>query len=243
MNRHGCRFFAPYSMNAPPRLSLFFSTDASARAWPFALFIAALALRGALGDTATMFDQRWLYAAQVVPALIALLIFAPRFDELRAAPTAAIAWAAALCAGAAVFALWIALDAAWMRIGQPVATFVPQAADGSLRVDLIALRSFGAVIVVPIMEELFWRSFLMRWIDRRAFRELAPQRVSWFALFASAAVFALAHDRWLAGILAGLVYGLLYKHTGRLWYAIAAHALTNALLAAWVVAGAHWEYW
>ena len=230
-------------MNAPPRLFALFSTDASARSWPFALFIAALALRGALGDTTTAFDQRWLYALQVAPALVALMIFAPRFDELRAAPASAGAWAATIGAGGAVFVLWITLDAAWMRIGQPVASFVPQAADGSLRLDLIALRSFGAVIVVPIMEELFWRSFLMRWIDRRAFRELAPQRVSWFALMASAGVFALAHDRWLAGVLAGLVYGLLYRHTGKLWYAIAAHALTNGLLAAWVVAGAHWEYW
>ena len=184
-----------------------------------------------------------LFRSQVAPALVALMIFAPRFDELRAAPASAGAWAATIGAGGAVFVLWITLDAAWMRIGQPVASFVPQAADGSLRLDLIALRSFGAVIVVPIMEELFWRSFLMRWIDRRAFRELAPQRVSWFALMASAGVFALAHDRWLAGVLAGLVYGLLYRHTGKLWYAIAAHALTNGLLAAWVVAGAHWEYW
>lgn len=230
-------------MNETPRFFAFFSTDASARAWPFALFIAALALRGAIGNTATAFDQRWLYALQVVPALVALMIFAPRFDELRAAPTAAGAWAATACAGGAVFTLWIALDASWMRIGQPVASFVPQAADGSLRLDLIVLRSFGAVVVVPIMEELFWRSFLMRWIDRRAFRELAPQRVSWFALVASSAVFALAHDRWLAGVLAGLVYGLLYMRTGRLWFAIVAHALTNGLLAAWVVAGAHWEYW
>lgn len=229
------------SASSPPSL---LGGDAAARAWPFALFIAALALRGAFADAgAAAFDTRWLYAAQVAPALIALLIFAPRFDELRARPASPLAWGASLVVGMAVFGLWISLDAGWMRLGEPVAAFVPVEADGRLRPDLIALRSVGAVLVVPVMEELFWRSFLMRWIDRRDFRALSPRQVSWLGVVASAAVFALAHDRWLAGFVAGLSYAGLYRQTANLWYPIVAHALTNAVLAAWVVAGAHWVYW
>ncbi len=215
------------------------------RVLPFALFIGALAVRGVLAAPATMpaLDARWLYALQVVPTLIALAWFAPRYVELRHAPCTVNAWIWTVSIGAAVFALWITLTHDWMRLGEPAATFVAVDDGGRLRLDLIALRAFGAVLVVPVMEELFWRSFLMRWLDRRDFLEQAPRATSWTALLASSAVFALAHDLWLAGLIAGLAYGLLYMRTGNLWYPIAAHALTNALLAAWVVAYRQWAFW
>lgn len=232
-------------MATPPRPSALLPPDIAARALPFALFIAALALRGAIAppDTAQGFDSRWLYALQAVPAFIVLALHAPRFTELRFAPRALHAWGWTAAIGAAVFALWITLTLPWMRIGEPAAAFVPVDPDGSLRLDLVALRVFGAVLVVPLMEELFWRSFLMRWLDRREFLQCSPRAVSWTALLASSAVFALAHDLWLAGFVAGLGYGVLYMRTGNLWYPIAAHALTNGLLAAWVVRGGHWAFW
>ena len=99
------------------------------------------------------------------------------------------------------------------------------------------------MLVVPVMEELFWRSFLLRWLERRSFLEVSPARTGRFALLASSGVFALAHDLWLAGFLAGLVYTLLYRRLGNLWYCVIAHATTNLLLAAWVVATRSWEYW
>jgi CAAX prenyl protease-like protein len=105
------------------------------------------------------------------------------------------------------------------------------------------MRVTGAVLVVPVMEELFWRSFLMRWIDRRGFLEMAPEQVSWVGILASSAVFALAHDLWLAGLLAGVVYALLYRQLGNIWYSIIAHATTNLALAGWVLWRGAWQYW
>jgi CAAX prenyl protease-like protein len=101
----------------------------------------------------------------------------------------------------------------------------------------------GAVLVVPIMEELFWRSFLMRWIDRHDFLRLEPGQVTGYALAVSAAVFALAHTLWFAGLVAGLAYGWLYRRTGSLWMPVAAHALTNGLLALYVVERRAWSFW
>jgi len=93
------------------------------------------------------------------------------------------------------------------------------------------------------MEELFWRSFLMRWIDRRNFLSLKPASVSWFAVLASSAVFALAHELWVAGLLAGLMYAQIYRRLQNLWYPILAHATTNLALAAWVVHQRAWGFW
>ena len=58
-----------------------------------------------------------------------------------------------------------------------------------------------------------------------------------------ALLFGSEHELWLAGIVAGLAYGWLYRRCGQLWPAIAAHALTNAVLGLWVLQGAHWAYW
>jgi CAAX prenyl protease-like protein len=83
----------------------------------------------------------------------------------------------------------------------------------------------------------------MRWIDRRAFLALAPAQVSWLGILASSAVFALAHDLWLAGFVAGVVYALLYRQYSNIWYPIIAHATTNLALAGWVLWTGAWQYW
>jgi CAAX prenyl protease-like protein len=150
-------------------------------------------------------DARWVYAVQAGVALLALLACRTSYSELAAAPRLARSLAISVGAGIAVFPLWIAPMPGWLHLGAPVASFVPVDGDGLLRWERIGARALGAVLVAPLMEELFWRSFLMRWIDRRDFLSLTPASVSWFGVFASSAVFALTHDVWLARLIAGLV--------------------------------------
>jgi CAAX prenyl protease-like protein len=213
------------------------------RCLPFVIFITALALRGALdGHT----DTRWLYPLQAGASALALAVLWQHYSELRADRRAAVKFIHALLSfgvGLLVFVLWIFLTEPWMRMGAPVAGFVPEQADGSLQWGLIALRLGGAVLVVPLMEELFWRSFLMRWIDKRDFLALSPRQVSLFALVASSAVFALAHDLWLAGLLAGLAFGALYRYTGQIWHAVVAHLVANLALGLWVIHQRAWGFW
>ncbi len=220
-----------------------FRSPAFVRCLPFVVFVVALAARGAAdGHT----DTRWLYPLQAGASALALAFLWRHYSELRADRRAAARpahWLLSIGVGLAVFVLWIALTEPWMRVGEPVAAFVPVQADGSLQWGLIALRGMGAVLVVPLIEELFWRSFLMRWIDNRDFLAHAPQHTSLYALLASSAVFALGHDLWLAGLLAGLAFGALYRHTGRIWHAVAAHAVANLALAVWVVHQRAWGFW
>ncbi|MDP3331927.1 MAG: CAAX prenyl protease-related protein [Methylococcaceae bacterium] len=93
------------------------------------------------------------------------------------------------------------------------------------------------------MEELFWRSFIMRWIDRADFSALSPVNISTKALFISSILFASEHSYWFAGLVAGLVYGLLYIRTQNLWAPVIAHAVTNGVLGVWVLYTGHWNYW
>lgn len=209
---------------------------------PFAAFILALALREALKDS-TSIDGRWLYALQALGAGSLLLLWRARYRELRVAPGDALKWALAAGIGAGVFLLWIHATLDWMQLPGEAPTFVPTAEDGRLQWDLIALRAAGAVVVVPLMEELFWRSFLMRWVERREFLTLHPRQVGAYGLLVSSSVFALAHTLWFAALVAGLAYAWLYRRTGNLWFPVAAHALTNGLLAAYVVQRSAWQFW
>lgn len=218
--------------------------DALLRIAPFALFMLLLALRGVAADGAWGFDERWLYAVSAVGVAALLVVFWREYGELSAvlAPTAR-ELLLAVFAGLLVFLLWIQLDEPWMRIGQATAGFRPIDASGNPIWPLIAVRWLGAALVVPLMEELFWRSFLMRWIDSPRFAAVPPQRVSLRALALSTFVFMLAHTLWLAAIVAGLVYAWLYIRSGKLWLAVIAHAVTNGALGAWVVLTGNWGYW
>jgi CAAX prenyl protease-like protein len=215
--------------------------DALPRAAPFLLFIAALALRQALAPAAH-FDIRWLYLPQAVLAGIALWVLRDRYHELANRPPARHALLAVV-AGIAVFLVWVAPVPAWSHLGMAGDPGFDAADGPALRWDFIVVRALSATLIVPLIEELFWRSLVMRWIDRRDFLALVPSRGSLFALLASSAVFSLEHDLWAAALFAGLVYGQLFRWSGSLWVAVIAHGSTNLALAIWVVAGRHWEFW
>jgi len=108
---------------------------------------------------------------------------------------------------------------------------------------MVVLRLAGFALVVPVMEELFWRSFVMRWIDRRDFLATDPRLASGVAVAASSALFALEHSAWFAGLAAGLAYGTIYRRTGNLRACVASHAVSNLLLGAWILALREWSLW
>ena len=221
------------------------SRAARVRALPFLVFLLLLALRGALpaGPGAAV-DARWVYGLSVLVVGGMLLAWRKDYDELayRTLPDGREA-ALALLVGLVVFALWIHLDAPWMTLGEPTATFRPLTADGGIDWALVVARWIGAACLVPVMEELFWRSFLMRWISNPQFESVAPQQAGLKAIVLSTFVFMLAHTLWLAAIVAGLAYAWLYVRSGKLWMAVAAHAVTNGALGIWVVATGQWQFW
>lgn len=214
------------------------------RAAPFMAFMAILMLRGQAAQWLPGVDGRWLYAANLLVVAPMLALWWREYGEL-AWQNRPLAREAALAVGVgfAVFGLWIALDAPWMQVGEPASSFVPLDAEGGLVWPLVAVRWAGAALLVPVMEELFWRSFLMRWIDRPDFAAVDPHSATVRAVMLSTFAFTLVHTQWLAAVLAGLAYATLYRATGRLWNAVIAHAVTNAALGTWVVVTGNWAYW
>lgn len=227
-------------------MNLPFSRPALVRVVPFVAFMVLLALRGlAPEDGSWGFDPRWVYGATVLLVSGLMAWWWREYGELarQTLPTLReTAWAVAV--GALVFVLWINLDAPWMTLNVgTVRAFVPLDAQGQIDWPLVVVRWLGATLMVPVMEELFWRSFLMRWIQQPVFEGLDPRRVGLRAIALSTFVFVLAHPLWLAATVAGLAYALLYVRFGRLWVPVIAHAVTNGMLGVWVVATGNWQFW
>jgi hypothetical protein len=105
----------------------------------------------------------------------------------------------------------------------------------------LAVRALGLVIVVPIVEELFLRGFLMRYVINEEFwtvpfgkLTLASAAACLFYAVATHPAEALAAVCWFAGV-SGLAAA-----TRRPIDAILAHAATNCALGAYVLATGNW---
>jgi CAAX prenyl protease-like protein len=220
------------------------------RILPFAVFMVFLAIGSALPPPEPVppgdLDSRWNYAARTLAVGILLAVLWSRYGELRAAPRMGMTdWLVALVSGGAVFVVWILLDYGWMTLGDLTErSFDPRRyASDSLHIPLTVLRLLGLAVVVPIAEELFWRSFLLRWLQQQHFLALDPRVIGARAIAVSSVLFALEHNQWLAGLIAGVAYAGVYVRTGKLWTAIVSHAVTNTMLGAWILFTRDWRFW
>lgn len=219
-----------------------FPRPALARCLPFVLYLSFIAIDELLLLLGYSGAQlRWLYGVKVGCVALALAYFWRDYGELRNRDLRLAGAGLAVLVGIVVLLLWLNLGAGWMSIGN-AAGFDPRSG-GRLDWALVLVRIAGAALVVPLMEELFWRSFLLRWLDDKGFAALDPGAVSLRAVAISSVLFGFEHNLWLAGIVAGLAYALLYRWQRSLWAPIIAHAVTNGLLGVWVVATASWQYW
>lgn len=215
----------------------------SSRVIPFAVYMLFMAGVDLVGQVVPDdFDLRWLYGVKVGLVAYLLWILRKRYVELGGLSSLGYkSWLSAISIGVLVFVAWINLDAPWMLLGEPSQGFNPgQGAEACL---LMVTRIVGAALVVPMMEELFWRSFLMRWIQNQDFLKVEPAHVGAVALLVSSILFAIEHSLWFAGLIAGLAYGLLYIRSRTIWMPIIAHAVTNGVLGVWVIKTGNWYYW
>jgi CAAX prenyl protease-like protein len=226
-------------------MALQMSRSAWLRVGPFMAFMLLLMLRGEVpADGSWGIDPRWIYGLTVFVVGGMLIAWRKEYGELARQTLPDIRqWLWAVAMGLGVFVAWIHLDAPWMRLGEAAAVFRPLRADGTIDWPLVAVRWIGATAMVPVMEELFWRSFLMRWIERPGFTGVDPRHVGPRAVLVSTFLFVLAHTLWLAAIVAGLAYAWLYMRTGKLWVPVIAHAVTNGALGIWVVFSGQWQFW
>ena len=160
---------------------------------------------------------------------------------------------ASVLIGIAVFVLWVGPDRivpGWHHsilfdnpiTGHPAGSTPPASQTDPV---FLTFRVAISVIAVPILEELFWRGWLMRWlVDAEDFERVPLGTYAAAAFWISALLFASEHGSfWDVGLAAGIVYNWWMIRTRNLWDCIIAHAVTNGILAAYVIAAGQWQYW
>jgi len=153
-----------------------------------------------------------------------------------------VSWHSAIIGGC-VFLVWILFEPSAMPsvsdLTPSLVTLPPEAIPGWL-----VLRIMGAVIAVPLAEELAFRGYLLRKLISDAYETVPLHRFTWFSFTASSAAFGLLHgERWLAGTLAGMGFALAMYRRGHIGDAVAAHATANGLLSIWVITRGRWDLW
>ncbi|MFC1814689.1 CAAX prenyl protease-related protein [Thermodesulfobacteriota bacterium] len=148
----------------------------------------------------------------------------------------------AVISGMVVFFIWVLPEGLYPQIGYSQFNPYEQASGYGVYL-VIAFRLMGAVVVVPLMEELFWRSFALRFAIKSDFKSIPLGQFSWFSFIFISLLFGFEHHRWLVGIVAGMVYaGVLYRRKN-LFDPILSHAITNFLLGVYVLSTHQWSFW
>jgi uncharacterized protein len=209
---------------------------------PFAVFLLFLAFRDWFP-----FGPEVEYPLRLLATVAALAVFSRGILQWKL-----VAPGLSILLGLGIFAVWILPDALWPAyrqhwlfsnsvMGEPVTSLPEQT-----RADLwfLVFRVLGTAAVVPVIEELFWRGWLMRWLIDGDVRKAPLGTYTHFSFWFTAALFATEHGPfWEVGLVAGVLFGWWVIRTRSLEDCILAHAAANAALAAYVIAYGQWQYW
>lgn len=197
------------------------SDPAAALILPFFVFMVAGTLVSAI------FAVPGLGAPLVAVALgLALLVFLPALREMN--------WRTdllSLGSGVAVGVMWVL----WAPGADPALVEALALLSPGLFAVWAVARVAGTVIFVPIVEELFFRGYVLARLDGpQPWRRAA-------AIVVSSLGFAALHGRWLEAGLAGVVFALLMLRRGRVADAVWAHIVANAIVASVAIAQQDWS--
>lgn len=225
--------------------------DAFYRYFPFAVFMGFIGLdeiiRFIAGHGLFKLEATTLYYLYPIKALtvgLLLYLFREKYSELTCKDLTHFPATVASCGvGLLVFVLWIKMDWTLGAAGVPQGFNPGLLPDRNIQIVMTLFRIAGAVLVVPLMEELFWRSFLIRYIIDKNFATVRIGTFTWASFLLTVVLFGLEHNYVYAGIMAGIFYNLLLYKTRSLAQCILAHAVTNLALAMYVVATGKWQFW
>lgn len=199
---------------------------------PFVTLLATTILTSALSA-----DFDWFYPLRVIATACALGLCWKLYDfsriKLKFEPVAA---------GILVFVIWILLVPNDQESNQIFAETLFGASTG-LSTFWLVMRFLGAVVTVPLAEELVFRGYLLARLAKQDILIKGRIPFSWLALLVSSGLFGLLHSDLLAGVLAGLVYGVVRYRSDSVMDAVIAHAVTNLLLSILVLSTGNWSMW
>lgn len=212
--------------------------------FPMAAFLALTSLEGTLSAGQVTAWYPWLYALKVV--VVAGVAWACRSTWRDLKPRPGLSGAlGAVALGLVVAAVWVGLKGRYPKLpflGGRTA-FDPNVLAPAARLGFVAVRLFGLVVLVPLVEELFWRSFVWRWVVDGDIRRVPLGQPSGVSVVVTSVLFGLAHPEWLPAVLTGLAWAGLLVKTKSVSACVLSHAVANLALGVYVLATGAWEFW
>jgi CAAX prenyl protease-like protein len=224
---------------------------ALSRALPFLLFMAFIGLeelgRALRNWQVISFDDvdlYWLYPPKAILTGLVLIFLWRQYSEVnwRELFSGVHTSISCLC-GVVVFLLWINMNWAFGTTAAPQGFDPGLFEDNGIRWLMIACRVAGAVLVVPVMEEIFWRSFLLRYIIASDFTKVPIGQFTIVSFTVVVALFGMEHNYFLAGMMAGAFFNILLYYTKSIAQCILSHAVANLCLAYYVLTTGYWHFW
>ena len=182
------------------------------------------------------FDQ--FYPLRVVVAAAVLWFYRARLRKFSWSPS----WGA-IVLGVLTFAVWIYLQPTASQLSENAFSAGLKALSAPTAILWLAFRITGAVVTVPIAEELAFRGYLTRKLISSNFEDLPDGQFTWLSFGVSSLLFGIVHGQWLAATVAGMMFALALYRRGQLSDAIAAHATTNGLMSVFVLSTHRWSLW
>lgn len=207
---------------------------------PMAVFLAILAGQTYLAPLGSLeFPLRVLVLAAV------LWIFSRHVISFRC-----VRPVQSILIGLGVIVIWVAPDqlfpgyrSHWLfsSLGTLNTSIDPQFLSDPM---VLIFRTLRAVVLVPIIEELFWRAWMMRWLIKPEFETVPLGAYSAQAFWIVAALFASEHGPfWEVGLICGVIYNWWMVKTKSLGDLILTHAVSNLALSLWTIYSKQWQYW
>lgn len=215
------------------------------RVLPFILFLILTTCQGRIG----LASHFWFYAVKTLVGIALIAWMWSQVQEMRWR----MSWEAC-CVGLACFLIWVGLDGVIPRLGallgdaaeekpwqwNPLEFFTDHPA---LAWTFVGIRVLGSTLIVPPLEEVFYRSAVYRYWVAPNIESVPLHRFHFKAFLATSILFGVVHQEWLAGIFCGAAFQWLVLRKGHLGDAMTAHAITNALLGLYVVWTDSWQFW
>ena len=210
-----------------------------------AVFMVSLALVGPLKKLGGPFwlthPEFWLYPVQTLCCAALLAWFWRDYDFGRVRGVLFTLGVAIV-----VFAIWISPQAL-LGFAPRTEGFNPDVLANQPAAYYLTLvfRFLRLVVVVPLVEEIFWRGFLLRYLIDEKFDRVPFGTFSWFSFGAVTLGFTLVHSPadWAAAAITGVLYNAVAIRTKSLASCVLAHAVTNLLLGLWIVQTKQWGFW
>lgn len=186
--------------------------------------------------------EYWIYPIQTIVCGWLVIRFWADYEMAR--PKRAFL---GIAIGIVVFLLWISPQA-FFGFGPRTNGFNPMSIFGnqsSLYWPTVIMRFVRLVVVVPLVEEIFWRGFLLRYFIREDFEQVSFGSFSWLSFLAVTLAFGFSHSApdWPAAILTGAIYNGVAYSTKSLSTCLVTHAATNLLLGLWIMQSGQWGFW